>query len=200
MEFSLGWFMSQSTCKISYLCQKGPELPSNQVLRQLQRLSSSITTTWDMFSVLELLSGTIQASSNNCISLGVMEKKTQGQNQTCGSCGQLIHVPIATADPSTTFRSGELLFPKVLLDGALSRRGRTESGTFSWVSPSNTSSGPCLYDTWYVTRSETLSFKKANVHKHRTVPVLIVKQLLVMPWDKSQCLKTVGSWCEEKHV
>lgn len=55
----------------------------------------------------------------------------QDQKQPCGSCGQLMQVPIARAGPGTAFRSGELLFPKVLLDRALSWCESTERGTFS---------------------------------------------------------------------
>lgn len=127
-----------------------------------------------MFRVLEHLSGTIQASPDNYISLELWGKKMQHQNQPCGSHGQVMQVLIARAGPATTSRSGELLFPKVLLHRALSRCERTERETISWVSPSNASSWPCLCDTWYMTRSEILSVKTANVH------TLTVKQLLII--------------------
>lgn len=41
----------------------------------------------------------------------------------------VIQAFIVRAGPGTTFRTGELLFPKVLLDRALSWCGRTERGS-----------------------------------------------------------------------
>lgn len=140
-----------------------------------------------MFSMLEVLSGSIQVSHKNCKALGVTGEKrcrikilrsTDPGNQS-QSCPQQYFQKWGATAPKCFVRQGPLMLSK-----------DQEWGIF--ISPRNASFIICSCDKWSVTCSETLCPKRANVHNDVTVQVLMVKQLLTMTWDKKQCQKTVG--------